>query len=389
MKIVIVGMGYVGASIALLLSKTNEVIGVDLQQSIVDAINARISHIDDIEITEYLASEHLNLTASADLEKSVVGANYVIIATPTNYDEQNNSFDTSSVEKVIAQVFSVNQDVSIIIKSTIPVGFTDYINKKYKTDKIIFSPEFLREGRSLYDNLYPSRIIVGSLTKKAKDFSNLMASVALKDDVKISLMGAREAEAVKLFSNSYLAMRVAFFNELDTYALASDLNSREIIEGVSLDPRVGMHYNNPSFGYGGYCLPKDTKQLLANYDQIPQNIISAIVDANSTRKDVIAREIMKTKPRVVGVYRLIMKAGSDNFRDSAILGIIERLQQHDVKMVIYEPGLDNEIFPDLEIQKDLKLFKCQVDVIIANRMTEDLYDVRSKTFSRDLFQVDV
>jgi UDPglucose 6-dehydrogenase len=324
-KIVVVGLGYVGLSNAVLLAQHNEVIGVDISQERVDALNARKSPIIDAELSEYLAEKDLNLSASTDLEVSLNGANYVIVSTPTNYDEKTNFFDTSAVEAVIAQVIESEPNACIVVKSTVPIGFIECVSERLNTDAVLFSPEFLREGKALYDNLYPSRIILGEKSERAKVFATLLAGAALKTDVELLFTGAREAEAIKLFSNTYLAMRVAFFNELDSYALAGDMNSREIIDGVSLDPRIGNHYNNPSFGYGGYCLPKDTKQLLANYEAIPQNIIRAIVDANSTRKDFLADAIIKTQPKSVGIYRLVMKDGSDNFRQSSVQGIMKRI----------------------------------------------------------------
>ena len=385
MKIVVVGLGYVGLSNAVLLAQHNEVIGVDISQERVDALNARKSPIIDAELSEYLAEKNLNLSASTDLKVSVPGADYVIVSAPTNYDEKTNFFDTSSVEEVIAQVTESEPDACIVVKSTIPVGFIDDVRSRLNTGALMFSPEFLREGKALYDNLYPSRIIVGEKSERAETFANLLAGGALKSDIELLFIGAREAEAIKLFSNTYLAMRVAFFNELDSYALAGDMNSREIIDGVSMDPRIGNHYNNPSFGYGGYCLPKDTKQLLANYNAVPQNLISAIVDANATRKDFLADAIVKQRPKTVGAYRLIMKKGSDNFRQSAIQGLIERLIARDVKVVLYEPELVGSTFSNLIVVKDLDKFKKASDVIIANRISNNLHDVAAKVFTRDLF----
>ena len=388
MKIVVVGLGYVGLSNAVLLAQHNEVIGVDISQERVDALNARKSPIIDPELSEYLAERDLNLSASTDLNASLAGADYVIVSTPTNYDEKTNFFDTSSVEAVIAQVIKSEPSACIVVKSTIPVGFIDDVRERLDTDAVIFSPEFLREGKALYDNLYPSRIIVGEESKRAKVFANLLADSSLKSDVSILYTGSREAEAIKLFSNTYLAMRVAFFNELDSYALAGNMNSREIIDGVSLDPRVGNYYNNPSFGYGGYCLPKDTKQLLANYDAVPQNIIRAIVDSNSTRKDYLADEIIKQKPKTVGVYRLIMKVGSDNFRQSAISDIIERIKKYGIEVIIYEPNLtETDTFP-APIENNLRLFKRNADIILANRNAPELRDVTEKLFTRDVFGID-
>ena len=384
-KVSIVGLGYVGLSNAVLLAQHNEVIGVDISQERVDALNARKSPIIDAELSEYLAEKDLNLSARTDLTTSLYGADYVIVSTPTNYDEKTNFFDTSSVEAVIAQVVESEPSACIVVKSTIPVGFIDDVRGRLDTNAVIFSPEFLREGRALYDNLYPSRIIVGEKSKRAEIFAGLLAAGTLKSDVELLFTGSREAEAIKLFSNTYLAMRVAFFNELDSYALAGEMNSREIIEGVSLDPRIGNHYNNPSFGYGGYCLPKDTKQLLANYDAVPQNLIRAIVDANSTRKDFLADNIIKMQPKTVGIYRLVMKEGSDNFRQSSIQGIMKRIKAKGIEVVVYEPALKEPYFFYSRVERDLTAFKNDVDIILANRMVSDLENVSQKVFTRDLF----
>ena len=385
MKIVVVGLGYVGLSNAVLLAQHNEVVGVDISVERVDALNQRKSPIFDAELSEYLAKKELNLSASTDLNTSVTGADYVIISTPTNYDNKTNFFDTSSVEALIAQVTECEPGACIVVKSTIPVGFIQNVRERLKTDAVIFSPEFLREGKALYDNLYPSRIIVGEKSERAEVFASLLAQGALKPDVELLFTGTREAEAIKLFSNTYLAMRVAFFNELDSYALHGDMNSRDIIDGVSLDPRIGKPYNNPSFGYGGYCLPKDTKQLLANYDAVPQNIIRAIVEANSTRKDFLATVITKMRPKTVGVYRLVMKAGSDNFRQSSIQGIMKRLKDKGIEVILYEPQWDKANFFNSPVEKDFNSFKNSVDVILANRMVPELEDVSYKVFTRDLY----
>ena len=385
MKIVVVGLGYVGLSNAVLLAQHNEVIGVDISQERVDALNARKSPIIDAELSEYLTEKDLNLSASTDLKASLTGADYVIVSTPTNYDETTNFFNTSVVEAVIAQVIESETNACIVVKSTIPVGFIEDVSERLNTNAVIFSPEFLREGKALYDNLYPSRIIVGEKSERAAIFANLLADGALKSDVELLFTGSREAEAIKLFSNTYLAMRVAFFNELDSYALAGDMNSREVIEGVSLDPRIGNHYNNPSFGYGGYCLPKDSKQLLANYEAVPQNMIRAIVDANSTRKDFLADVIIKKRPKTVGIYRLVMKAESDNFRQSSIQGIMKRIKAKGIEVIVYEPALLRDIYFNSKVVADLNEFKRKDDVIVANRMTDELVDFNHKVFTRDLF----
>ena len=386
MKIVVVGLGYVGLANAVLLAQHNEVVGVDVSDAIVDLLNSGKSPILDKELSEYLAKKDLNLSSSTDLKTSVLGADFVIIATPTNYDEKTNFFDTSSVVSVIEEVTNYEPDAYIVVKSTIPVGFIDEVRARLKTNSVIFSPEFLREGRALYDNLYPSRIIVGETSERAKLFASLLSQCSLNDEVEVLFTGSREAEAIKLFSNTYLAMRVAFFNELDSYALAGKMDSLEIIRGVSLDPRIGDHYNNPSFGYGGYCLPKDTKQLLANYNAVPQNIIRAIVDANSTRKDFLASQIIKKSPKIVGIYRLVMKAGSDNFRQSSIQGIMKRIKAKGIEVIVYEPALDLSSFFNSRVETNFKAFKEMSDVIIANRMVSDLDDVSDKVFTRDLFR---
>ena len=388
MKIVVVGLGYVGLSNAVLLAQHNEVIGVDISEDRVHKLNARQSPIVDAEISQYLAEKDLTLFASMDLAGSVEGADYVIVSTPTNYDEQTNFFDTSSVEAVIEKVIKSEPRTCIVIKSTIPVGFTQHIRNRLNTDAVIFAPEFLREGKALYDNLYPSRIIVGEKSERATLFANLLVQGAANANVDLLFTGAREAEAIKLFSNTYLAMRVAFFNELDSYAFVGDMDSREIISGVSLDPRIGDHYNNPSFGYGGYCLPKDTKQLLANYDTVPQNIIRAIVDANATRKDFLADVIIKKQPKIVGVYRLVMKAGSDNFRQSSIQGIMKRIKAKGIQVIVYEPELNEDNFFNSPVERDFDKFTRRVDIIVANRMVPELEHVSEKVFTRDLFGAD-
>ena len=384
-KIVVVGLGYVGLSNAVLLAQHNEVIGVDILQERVSALNARKSPIIDTELSLYLTQKDLNLSATVNLGSAVEGTDYVIVSTPTNYDDKTNHFDTSSVEEVIIKVNEYEPKACIVVKSTVPVGFIDDVRVRLGIEVVIFSPEFLREGRALYDNLNPSRIIVGEKSDRAEVFAGLLAEGALKKDVNILFTGTREAEAIKLFSNTYLAMRVAFFNELDSFALAGDMDSREIIDGVSLDPRIGVHYNNPSFGYGGYCLPKDTKQLLANYNSVPQNLIRAIVDANSTRKDFLVNAIIKKKPKTVGIYRLVMKEGSDNFRQSSIQGVLKRIRAKGIKVIVFEPKLNKKIFFGSEVENDLRKFKQVSDVIVANRTTIELADISHKLFTRDLF----
>ena len=385
MKIVVVGLGYVGLSNAVLLAQHNQVIGIDISQERVDALNSKQSPIVDIELSKYLEEKDLDLSATTDLNAAIVGADFVIVSTPTNYDEKTNFFDTSSVEAVITQVIASEPEACIVVKSTIPVGFIEEVRERLETDAVIFSPEFLREGRALHDNLYPSRIIVGEKSKRAEIFASLLLEGALKQNIEVLLTGTREAEAIKLFSNTYLAMRVAFFNELDSYALSGDMSSRDIIDGVSLDPRIGDHYNNPSFGYGGYCLPKDTKQLLANYDAVPQNIIRAIVEANSTRKDFLANMIIKQRPKTVGIYRLVMKQDSDNFRQSSIQGIMKRIKAKGINVIVYEPELRESTFFNSRVITDLSAFKQEADIIVANRMTGELVDSSRKVFTRDLF----